>query len=126
MASGAFCNGESGAPLMACAARLAFLHLGHGDRTVPPRLEEAGMAVSALTYLGVGSVGKDYVSSRLDAEGDVPDGMAAPAIGKGEGDFAVTGPAGFPFSHFSHGNGAVAFGFVYFIVASLAVILNQL
>jgi hypothetical protein len=84
------------------------------------------MAVSALTYLGVGSVDKDYVSSRLDAEGDVPDGMASPAIGEGEGDFAVTGAAGFPFSHLRHGNRAFAFGFVDFLVASLAVILNQL
>ena len=77
----AFGQGKGGAPLMTVPTGFPFFHLGHGDWTVPPRLEQAGVAFAAYELFCVGGMNKNDVSGRLDAEGDVPDRMAAPAGG---------------------------------------------
>src|SRR5512137_1452360 len=93
---------------------------------VSPCLENAWMTGFACHLCGVGRMDKSDVSGRLNAKGDVPDRVAAPAGRKGEGTPAVAGAARFPFFHFGHGYGAFALCFVDLFVADVAVIFNRL
>ena len=82
------------------------------------------MAFAAHKIFCVRFVDKVDVSSRLDPENDILDGMAAATGRKGKGDLAVASPARFAAFHFCHGYGALMFSRVDFIMTNIAVIVD--